>query len=70
MNGLMAIKKPLKGVYVLLVIWGAMIAYMGYSHLFKQRHSYRYIMMTGSNLGDNTGSVLNDIQHCVLWVLF
>ena len=34
MNGLMAIKKPLKGVYVLLVIWGAMIAYMGYTLFF------------------------------------
>ena len=30
----MAIKKPLKGVYVLLVIWGAMIAYMGYILFF------------------------------------
>ena len=30
----MAIKKPLKGVYVLLVIWGAMIAYMGYTLFF------------------------------------
>ena len=34
MNGLMAMKKPLKGVYVLLVIWGAMIAYMGYTLFF------------------------------------
>ena len=30
----MAIKKPLKGIYVLLVIWGAMIAYMGYTLFF------------------------------------
>ena len=30
----MSIKKPLKGVYVLLVIWGAMIAYMGYTLFF------------------------------------
>ena len=30
----MATKKPLKGVYVLLVIWGAMIAYMGYTLFF------------------------------------
>ena len=30
----MAIKKPPKGVYVLLVIWGAMIAYMGYTLFF------------------------------------
>ena len=30
----MAIKKPLKGVYVLLIIWGAMIAYMGYTLFF------------------------------------
>jgi hypothetical protein len=34
MNGLMAIKKLPKGVYVLLVIWGAMIAYMGYTLFF------------------------------------
>ena len=34
MNGLMAIKKPPKGIYVLLVIWGAMIAYMGYTLFF------------------------------------
>lgn len=30
----MAIKKLPKGVYVLLVIWGAMIAYMGYTLFF------------------------------------
>ncbi len=30
----MALKKPPKGVYVLLVIWGAMIAYMGYTLFF------------------------------------
>ena len=30
----MAIKKPPKGIYVLLVIWGAMIAYMGYTLFF------------------------------------
>ena len=30
----MATKKPLKGIYVLLVIWGAMIAYMGYTLFF------------------------------------
>ena len=30
----MAIKKSPKGVYVLLVIWGAMIAYMGYTLFF------------------------------------
>ena len=34
MNGLMATKKPPKGIYVLLVIWGAMIAYMGYTLFF------------------------------------
>ena len=34
MNGLMAIKKLPKGIYVLLVIWGAMIAYMGYTLFF------------------------------------
>ena len=30
----MALKKLPKGVYVLLVIWGAMIAYMGYTLFF------------------------------------
>ena len=34
MSSLMATKKPLKGIYVLLVIWGAMIAYMGYTLFF------------------------------------
>ena len=33
-NSEMALKKPPKGVYVLLVIWGAMIAYMGYTLFF------------------------------------
>ena len=31
----MATKKPLKGIYVLFVIWGAMIAYMGYTLFFN-----------------------------------
>ena len=31
----MATKKPFKGIYVLLVIWGAMIAYMGYALFFN-----------------------------------
>ena len=35
MSSLMATKKPLKGIYVLLVIWGAMIAYMGYALFFN-----------------------------------
>ena len=34
MSSLMATKKPLKGIYVLLVIWSAMIAYMGYTLFF------------------------------------
>ena len=34
MNSLMATKKPFKGIYVLLVIWGTMIAYMGYTLFF------------------------------------
>ena len=35
MSSLMATKKPLKGIYVLLVIWSAMIAYMGYALFFN-----------------------------------
>ena len=70
MNGLMAIKKPPKGVYVLLVIWGAMIAYMGYTLFFTDAVEEEREMISSAEKWEveNRGALLaeNSVSENIL----
>ena len=66
----MAIKKPPKGVYVLLVIWGAMIAYMGYTLFFTDAVEEEREMISSAEKWEveNRGALLaeNSVSENIL----